>query len=181
MSIAAELQLNEPIIEALTYLLENNLPANVTALNETITDDAPLDLPAQFVPFLPIAQTLQGGLPCIGIGDISGEFINDLQTSLEAEHQLALMVVLQTSDHGILAKQLRRYRSLVAYTIQQDRLQGRGGVMYNHGESKVMYTEFTGYLPGRLLGDHDPDDPGGPPVSFRSWTTLLVKCRRTEV
>lgn len=172
-------RLNEPVITALVRLLENGLAAQVEAINTELTDPFLLDPPVAILDYMPFSVTLEQGMPVIGVQDLSSTFENDLVHSMEATHSVGVVTVIQTSDHQTLAWQLRRYNQAIARTIQADRMLGPAGILAS--EALVMYTRFAGVEPGPLLGDRDPDSPGEPPSSYRSWTWFLLDCRRQEL
>jgi hypothetical protein len=173
------LKLNEPVITALVKILEEGLPGTIESLNESLTDAFTLDEPVEILPYMPIGSTLTNGMPIVYIQDLPSRFSNDLQTSMEGTHGIAVATVLQTADHQTLAWQLRRYTQAIAYTIQKDRELGVLSLMRK--EAQVLYTEFAGTQPGPLLSDRNPDSAGEPPSSYLSWTGLLLECRRQEV
>ena len=171
--------LNEPVIKALAELLQANLGVECTAINNELADDYTLEQPVAILPYMPFALTLEQGMPLVAIQDLPSTFENDLQYSMESEHTLGIASILQTSDHATLAWQLRRYNQAIMQVIQTDRMQGTSSVMRTKGG--VTYVEFLSTEPGPMLGDRDPDADGIPPTSFRSWTWLIIKCRRLEI
>jgi hypothetical protein len=173
------LELNEPVIKTLLTVLESGLTGQVETLNSEATDSFEVDTPAQLLAYMPFAATLAGGLPAVGIQDLNTTFFNDLQHSMEAEHTIAVVTVIQTADHETLAWQLRRYNQAILRTIQADRQLGVLSVMRK--EALVEYVKFTGVQWGPLLADRNPDAEGEPPTSFRSWTGITLECRRQEV
>lgn len=174
------MELSESIIKQLMEVLEAGLPAEINRRNEAITDGLMLDLPAQILDYMPVPGTYGGGLPIVAIQDLPGTFENDLQHSEEASYELGIAAVLQTADHRTLAWQLRRYQAAIATVIQADRMLGTASLL-RKPPANVIYTAFAGTEPGPLIGNRDPDAPAEPPVSFRSWTWLVIRCRRQEI
>lgn len=177
------LQLAEPLVSAMVTLLEASLPGVIDSLNATVTDGFTVDKPAQYLPYMPFAGSLQGGLPIVAVQQLGGQFEDDLQYNTDAEHQYAVIPIIQNADHQTLAWQLNRTLEAIAYTIQQDRLVG-----VPQGSASVMKTEggawsvnFVRYEPGPLLGDIDPENPGSPPATYLSWVGLVLSSKRREV
>lgn len=175
----SRVELNEPIIKALVALLKENLGVQVAAINNEMSDDFLMDPPVDVLPYMPFALTLERGMPIVAVQDLPTTFDNDLQFSMESESTLGIAAILQTSDHSTLAWQLRRYVQAIVQVIQADRMLGVSSVL--RSQAQVIYTEFLSTEPGPMLGDRDPDADGVPPTSFRSWTWLLIKCRRQEI
>ncbi len=179
----SQLALNEPIILAAKELLKKELPATVTAFNKTVTDGYTVTAPAQYLSHFPQGPELEGGTPIIGVGDMPARFVDDLQFSMDAEHEWMVACVISEADYPTLVCQLRRLAQCVAYTIQQDRMLGTsagiGGIMRNEGG--VFSVNFLRTEPGPLLADIDPENPGLPPRGWISWTGLTFSSRRREV
>ncbi len=181
------LQLTEPIATAMTALLSSKMPAVVTAFNATLAggDAWPVDQPVQYLPYMPVPSLLQGGMPIIGFQRLGGTFTDDLQMNTDAEHEFAVMAVVQNADHESLVHQLERTLECVAYTIQQDRLAGTppGTASALKLQAGVWSINFERYEPGPLLGDIVIDDQGNiaPPRSFISYAGLVMRATRTEI
>ena len=175
----SRVELNEPIIKALVSLLNEKLGPQVTAINGELLDDFVLEPPVAVLPYMPFSLTLEQGMPIVAVQDLPTTFENDLQHSMESESMLGIASILQTSDHQTLAWQLRRYTQAVMQVIQNDRMADTSSVLRE--QAAVIYTEFVTTEPGPMLGDRDPDADGVPPTSFRSWTWLIIKCRRQEI
>jgi hypothetical protein len=174
-------ELNESVVTALVEVLEAGLPAAIDTINTAATNGIMLDKPAAVLDYMPIASDYGKGLPLVAIQDLPGSFENDLTHSMEATYGLGVASIIETSDHRTLAWQLRRYTRAVFNVIQADRLLGPAGSKMAKAPALVQYVRFMGTEPGPLLGDRNPDSPGEPPSSFRSWTWLLIECRRQEV
>jgi hypothetical protein len=179
----SDLQLQEPLIDAMVSLLSTSLNTAIDELNATYTDVYKVEHVTQFLPFVPVPSTLLGGLPAIGIQELETEFEDDTQFSLNADHHFAVVVVVQNVDHHALALQMRRSVQAVSYVVQADRLLGNaagsGGVMRNQGGALGM--RFIRTVPGPLLGDIDPNNAEAPPKSYLSWTGMEFATRRVEV
>src|SRR5207248_8400242 len=117
----------------------------------------------QFLPYVPVPSTLQGGLPCIGVQDLPSLFVDDLQFEVDVEHEYAVVAIVQQSDQLTLAWQLRRTMQAIANTIQADRMvmngTAPGGIMRSQGGAWAV--NFIRTEPGPLLGDFDPITPEG--------------------
>lgn len=176
------LNLVEPLVDAMVGLLESNLNGTIDTLNATLADDYTVPHAVQFLPFVPIPSTLQGGMPAIGVQELPSEFVDDLQFSVAAVHRYVVVATIQNADQMTLTLQLRRMIQAIAYTIQADRMleleDGTGGVMRAAGALSV---NFEGTEPGPLLGDIDPVNADMPPRTYLSWTALSMNSRRTEV
>lgn len=172
------MELSESVIAALMTVLEDGMTPAIEARNATITDGILLDTPAQILDYMPTTNDDAGGYPIVAIQDLPGNFENDLTHSFESTWGFGIASMIQTSDHRTLAWQLRRYTQVVASVIQADRMAEPS--VLKSPPANVMYTKFEGTEPGPLLGDRNPDSPGTPPSSFRSWTWLLISCRRQE-
>jgi hypothetical protein len=172
--------LNEPVITTLVKLLSESLGGVIAEINAATADDFIVEPPVKVIDYMPISLTLEQGMPLVAVQDLPITFENDLQHSMESEVNLGICSILQTADHRTLAWQLRRYNQAVMQAIQNDRQLNVEAIMRKPPAS-VIYTEFVGTEPGPMLGDRNPDDPGAPPTSFRSWTWLIIKCRRQEV
>ncbi len=176
----SQMQLDEPPILAMVNLLETSLPANVTALNATITDGYTIDTPAQYLPIIPFGPILGAGLPAIGVTGLGATFMDDLVFDVDARHELAVVVTVQNADYVTLTWQVRRLLQAIVYTIQQDRILGpAASVMCQQGGLYSVNLART--EPGPLLGDIDPLNDGAPPKSFISWTWLVFNGTRKEV
>lgn len=175
----------EPIIATMKGLLATNLPAVVTTANTNITDGFPIPAPVQYLDYFPFAAELQGGMPIVAVGEASGggDFMDDLQTSVDAEYQYVVAVIHQEADHQTLVKNLRRLMVCVAYTIQTDRLLGIHSVMRSTPTvpGGVWSVCFERMEPGPMLGDLDPENVNAPPRSWLSWTSLLLSSKHGEV
>lgn len=179
------LELNEPIVRAMITLLSSNLPAEIDSLNATVTDGYVMAHPALYLPYVPIPSSLSqsGGAPIIGIVDMPARFTDDLQFSMHALHEYAVLAMAQNSDHATLTWQLRRYTQAIANVIQADRLLGKsdgtGGIMRSVGGAWSV--NFIATVPGPLLGDVDPLNVETPPSSWISWTSLHLSSERQEI
>lgn len=176
----SRIELAEPAIKALVALLAEKLPETITELNTETSDDFELEPPTAVLDYMAFSLTLEQGMPLICIQDMPVAFLNDLEFSMESESIIAIAAVVQTGDHRTLAWQLRRYIQAIMQVIQNDRLLGGAGKLLAPG-SGIASVLFEGTEPGPLLGDRDPDADGVPPISFRSWTWLLIRVRRAEV
>lgn len=178
-----QLQLAEPLVSAMVTLLEANLNTAIDTLNASLTDNYHVDHVQQILPYVPVPSTLQGGLPCVGVQDLPGLFVDDLQFAVDMEHEYAVVAIVQQSDQLTLAWQLRRTMQAIANTIQADRLATNGtnpaGVMRTQGGAWAV--NFIRTEPGPLLGDFDPVSLEGPPRSYLSWVALVCSSKRTEV
>jgi hypothetical protein len=174
-------ELGEPIIKALVEIMGEHLPAKIKEINEAVTDGITLPEPAQVLDYMPIPATAAGGLPIVAIQDLPANFSNDLVHSEEATHAFGIAAILQTADHRSLAWQLRRYQQAIFRVIQDDRMALVTESKLRRPPANVMYTKFDATEPGPLLGERNPDSPAEPPSSFRSWTWVIVSCRRQEV
>lgn len=174
------LQLAEPIIAAMVKLLSTNMPAIVDELNATITDGFTVEQPVQYLPYVPVPSTLEGGMPIIGVRELGAIFVDDLQYNTDAVHRYAVMALCQNSDQQSLAWQLRRTAQAIMYTISLDRLLGPAAIMRQSGEYSV---NFESTEPGPLYGEPELTDDGiiRPPRSFMSYTAVVFNSRRTEV
>lgn len=174
------MELNESTIKQLAEVLENGLEQEINERNAELTDGFALDPPAQILDYMPVPATYGGGLPIVGVQDLPARFSNDLQHSMEGTYGLGLCALMQTPDHQTLAWQLRRYIQAIANVIQADRELGPLSLM-RKPPANVIYLEFAGTQPGPLLANTNPDNDGEAPVSFRSWSWLLLECRRQEI
>lgn len=178
-----QLQLAEPLIEAMVTLLKANLNTTIDALNTAYSDAFTLDHAAQILPYVPIPSTLQGGTPAVGCQELPAQFEDDLQFSMHALHRYAVVAIIENSDQQTLAVQLRRIMQAIAQTIQADRMLGTtggsGGIMRTQG--RAWSVEFEATVPGPLLGDLDPLNPDGPPRSYMSWCAIELSSRRGEI
>jgi hypothetical protein len=172
------LQLIEPLVDAMVTLLTQNLQATVDALNATITDGYTVPAVNQIVPYVPVPSTLLGGAPVVGVQEIGADFEDDLQYNTDATHQYAVVAVIQNADHIALMWQLRRMLQAIAATIQNDRL-ATSSIMKTQGGAWSV--NFVRTEPGPLLGDIDPVTPDQPPRSYLSWTGLILSSKRREV
>lgn len=180
-----QLQLAEPLVAAMVTLLKGALNNTIDELNATITDGytVPHVNPSQFLPYVPVPSTLQGGLPAIGVQELPADFQDDQQFSMNALHEYAVVAIVQHADHPTLTWQLRRMVQAIAATIQADRMQGTaggsGGIMRTQGGAWSV--NFLRTEPGPLLGDLDPTNPEAPPRSYLSWTGLVMSSERAEI
>ena len=178
-----ELQLQEPLADALVTLLEGSLNTEIEAINTHYSDQYVVAPVQEIVPFLPVPSTLMQGLPAVGFQELPTEFEDDTQFSLNALHKFAVIAVITNVDHPTLVMQLRRTQQAIANVIQADRLlgtaAGSGGVMRDQGGA--MSVNFDGTVPGPLLGDSDPNQAEQTPSSYLSWTSLVFTARRVEV
>lgn len=175
----ANLQLSEPIVKATVALLEANLPTVITELNETVTDGFTIDQPAQILDYVPIPSILQGGMPAIGVQRMPIAFQDDLIVNVDAEHQWAIVAILNHIDHRTLSWQLDRTAQAIANVVQNDRrLLPAGGIFQ---QAQLWNVRFLRTQPGPMLGDIDPTNPAQPPRTYISWTGILLSGRRTEV
>jgi hypothetical protein len=178
-----ELNLIEPLIDAMVSLLEQNLNGVIDELNQTVTDGYTIPHVVQFTPFVAPPSALQGGMPAVGLQELPGQFEDDLQYSMDATYEYAVVATIQNADHGTLTMQLRRIGQAIAETVQRDRMLGgtggSGGVMRSSGGAWSVNFERT--EPGPMLGDIDPSTPDAPPRSYLSWTALIFSSRRREV
>lgn len=182
-----QLQLTEPLVSTLVQLLQQNLNPVIDNFNATLDPTDPTQQPiphaVQFLNYVPVPSTLQGGIPVIGVQRLGGRFANDMQYNMDADHRYAVVAICQHVDHQTLVNQLERMLECVAYTIHQDRLAGTPlgteSVMKTQGGAWVV--DFEDYSPGPLLGDLDPDSPEAPPRSYLSWVALTLLSRRTEI
>jgi len=177
-------QLSEPIVNAMVTLLETELPGTIEQLNETIEDGYFVDPPVQYLPYMPFAATLEGGLPLVAVQRLGIDYTDpesaDLVSSVWAKHQYAVIPVVQNADHATLARQLERLMQAIVYTINQDRVKGQAGsVMTQQGGAWAV--RFLRIEPGPLLGDLDPMDPGQPPATYLSWLGLVLSSEREEI
>ena len=176
------LPLAEPLVQAMKKTLETRVPAAIEEINTGITDNVTIDPIAQYLPYMPFAQALQGGLPILAVQRLGGVFEDDLQTVTHANHEYAVIAVVENADHETLALQLERTLQAAANAIQKDR------VAELHGETSIMRTEggawsvnFQRVEPGPLLGDLDPEAPNTPPRSYLSWLGLVMSSKREEI
>jgi hypothetical protein len=170
------------LIKSLKELFEAHLPTIIDELNPTFTDGITIAHPAQIVPYIPILSILSGGMPIVGIGEMPANFDDDLQFSLVGHHKIAVMVVLQNSDHESLTEELRRYTQAIQLTIQQDRERPlHNETPYLSGKGGSWYTKFLATEPGPLLGEVSPLNEGEPPSSFTSWTGIALEMTREEI
>lgn len=172
------MELNVSTIRAIVQVLEESLPQEIKARNEA--GPVELDAPVQILDYMPIPATYGGGLPIVAVQDLPGRFENDLQHSMEGTYGLGIAALIQTADHQTLAWQLREYVAAIASVIQADRMKGTESVM-RKPPANVLYTRFADTEPGPLLGNRNPENSGAPPDSYRSWTWLVLECRRQEV
>ena len=170
------MQLGEPIVNAMVTLLAANLNTTIDALNATITDGYVVPHAAQVLNYIPVPSTLEGGMPAIGVQELPAEFVDDLQFSVAAEHEYAVVAIVQHADHRTLVVQLRRMLEAIAYTIQQDRL-AQPGIMRAAGAESVNLGRTE---PGPVLGDIDFNHPEVPPSSWMSWCALTMTSRRQQ-
>lgn len=179
------LQLAEPLVTAMVSLLTASLNTTIDALNASLVAGDPYPVPhvAQFLPFVPVPSSLQGGIPAVGVQELPAEFEDDLQFSMFGVHRYAVVGIVQHPDQQTLTMQLRRLMQAIAYTIQQDRglgtVGGSGGVMRTQGGA--MSVQFEATVPGPLLGDLDPTNPEAPPRVYLSWCGLELSSRRVEI
>ena len=177
------LNLAEPLVDAMVTLLEQNLNTVIAELNATITDGYKVPAAAQILPYVPVPSTLQGGMPAIGVQELPGEFQDDLQFSMHALYEYAVVAIIQNSDHQTLVMQLRRMAQAIAFTVQADRMQGTaagsGGIMRNQGGAWSV--QFLRTEPGPLLADLDPVNVESPPRAYLSWTALVFSSERGEI
>lgn len=177
----ASFNLTEPIVTAMVKLLSQNLNATITTLNETLTDSYTVPQVAQFLPFLPVPSTLEGGMPAVGVQELGAVFEDDQVSSTNAVHTYAVIAILNHVDQQTLAWQLRRMMEAIAYTIQADRLLagalGTGSIMETAGAFSV---NLIRYDPGPVLGEFDPLNTEGPPTSYLSWVSLVMQSMRNE-
>lgn len=177
------LELTDPLATALVTLLEAGLNATIDTLNAAVSDGFTIDHVAQVLDYVPTPSTLEGGLPAVGYQDLGGQFADDLQYSMDAEHRFAAVAIVQNADQRSLAWQLRRTLTAVARTIQADRTvgtpAGTGSIMKTKGGAWAV--NFLSYEPGPLL-DATPLAAGeAPPSAFMSYLSLVMSARRTEV
>lgn len=170
--------LNTTVLKALVEVLADGLPAAIDELNAE--SEVQLDQPVQVLPYMPVPASYGGGLPIVAVQDLPGAFSNDLQSSMEATYGFGIAALIQTADHATLAEQLRGYLRAIFSVIQADRELGVESVL-RKPPANVIYTKFAGTEPGPLLGNRNPENQGEPPDSFRSWTWLLIECRRQEI
>lgn len=177
------LQLAEPLIDAMVALLATNLNPTIDALNATITDGYTVPEVAQFLNYVPVPSTLQGGMPIVGVQELPSQFDDDLQFSMDGRHRYAVVATIQNSDQQTLVLQLRRMMQAIAYTVQQDRAQGTaggsGGIMRTQGGAWSV--QYIATVPGPLLGDLDPTDPEAPPRAYLSWAGIEFESMRREI
>ena len=171
------LQLTEPVVQAMIRVLEAGLPGEIETLNETVEDGFTLDPIAQYLPYMPFAAALMGGLPLVAVQRLGVEFQDELQSSSTGLHQYAVCVVVQNADHQALSLQLERMLQAVANVIHQDRIQP-AGIMRTAGAWDV---EMLRVEPGPLLGDFDPNAPSEVPHSYLSWAALVLSSKTEEV
>lgn len=176
----SRMQLEEPVIAATIAVLETNLPAVIDSLNATIADGYTVDHPAQYLPFAPIAQTLEAGTPALGVAELGMGFADDLVFDVDADHTIAVVIAIQNADYPTLAWQLRRSLQAIAITLQQDRVLGPGHSVLEQ-QGGLWGVRFVRTEPGPLLPEIDPTSPGLPPRGWISWTGLLFEGRRKEV
>lgn len=169
----------EPLLTAMQGLLKSNLPAVVALANTNITDGFLIDPPAQYLDYAAGAAELQGGMPIIVVSETpeSSVFRDDLQSTVDAEFDYAIGIIIQQADHETLVKQLRRLLVCVLYVIQQDRLANVDSVMRQAGAFSVNLQRVE---PGPLLAGSDLQAPAVPPNAWLSWTTLIVSSRVNE-
>jgi len=179
----ASFQLTEPLVNAMVALLSQNLNTTIDTLNAANADIYPVPHVVQFLPFVPIPSTLEAGMPAVGVQRLGAVFPEDLQFTTDAEHEYAVVAILQNADHLTLTWQLDRMMQAIGYTIQADRQagtsQGSGGIMRTQGGAWSVNLDRL--IPGPLLGDIDPTSLSGQPTNYVSWTALSMKSTRREV
>lgn len=184
-------QLSEPLVTAMVSLLSGNLNVTIDQLNATLDGTYPDNQPGgpfkvphvvQFLPYVPVPSTLEGGMPCVGVQELGGQFENDIEVSADAVHTYAVVAICQHVDHQTLAWQLRRIMQAIGFTIQADRLagtaSGTGGIM--RSQAGAFSVNLIRYEPGPLLADLDPTGADSPPRSYVSWVALEMQSMRAE-
>jgi len=175
--------LTEPLVTATVTLLSSNLNSTIDSLNATITDGYKVPHAVQFLSFVPVPSTLEGGMPAVGVQRLPAQFEDDLRVSMHARHHWAIVAILQHTDQRTLSWQLERMAQAVANTIQADRVAGTppGTASVLKTQGGAWATDFEGTEPGPLLGDLDVTDPEAPPRSYLSWTAILLSAKKVEV
>ena len=178
-----KLEGNVPIIRALVELFGDPLEDIIDELNEA-DKTYEIPQPVQVVPYIPMLSILSGGMPIIGIGDMPSTYEDDLQFSMFGKHKVAVMMIMNHSDHLTLTEYLRKYQHAVQLTIQQDRekpLHGEEPLLSGPKHGGILYTRFVATEPGPLLGEVNPQSADTPPTTYISWTGLALELTRTEI
>ena len=177
------LNLAEPLVTATVTLLKNNLNGQIDTVNASVTDGYTVPHAVQFLPFVPVPSTLEGGMPAIGIQRLPARFEDDLRVAgMHSVQQWAIVAILQHTDQLTLSWQLDRMMQAIANTIQADRVAGTPpGTASTLKIAGAWAVDFINTEPGPLLGDLDPTDPEAPPRSYLSWTALVLEAKKVEL
>lgn len=187
MGVTHELELIEPVIDALLEVFRQNQEEVIEKLNEEYDDGIELTpIPeAQYYDYRPTEATWEKGLPCVGVAELPSRFEDDNVSMLIGVHTLCVWVVVNNADHGTLAKLLRRYTRMLALCIQKDRAfqsgPGKNIQIMSRETQAVWGTKFEGIVPGDMLEERPPDSPSEPPTSYLSWRGIIIALKREEI
>ncbi len=162
--------LNELPVRALKQRLEASLPAEIAAINATVTDGFVIAEPKQVLDYIPYPQVLTD-YPTIGIGDGGSTFEDDEGFSATGRHELLIVCYLQHSDQRALAWQLRRYLQAIT------RVALAGRTLSDTLSGAAWGTGLVRISPGPTLGDsEDPELVR----TWMSWAGVLIWAKRDE-
>src|SRR4051794_10224449 len=106
------IELTEPLILALKLRLEDDLRAEVDAVNAQVTDGFTIGGDAEILDFIPPPSDLLSP-PVIGIGEGPGRFEDDIGGSATGKYELLVVIYDQAADQAALTWQLRRWAKAI--------------------------------------------------------------------
>lgn len=169
-----DFELNAPIVRALIYRLQQELPAEIAARKAAapageVVDQRVFDPPAQYLPFAPPAEFLTV-FPTIGILDADSLIVDDTGSSATGMHDLGVIVYLATPEHQSLAWGLRHYLGAISQVVMRSRV-----LLDQGGNTASWGVTATRIVPGDTLQDENDAR------TFMSWAVFIARFRREEV
>lgn len=163
------MKLMESVVNGLTTTLQNNVAANLAAIEVATADDITLDPPRLFLDY----KALPGEFsewPCVCVVASTTTPLVDNGNWMELYHNVAIITYLQEADPRALALKLLRYQRAVIEVLAKNRT----GVLDEDGQSAWAGINFTGTDPGRRFNVE------GSEGVFGDWTIVYARALKGE-
>jgi len=161
----------EPAVNALRQRIEDDLPANIAAINATVTDGTLIEDPVVVTDYVqPPGELVQ--FPSIGIEHGPGRWEDDTGYGATGVYDLIVVAFVQNADQQSLARYVRRYHLALTRTIfSTSRNLGSGdGIPWS--------AQVNGFDFGPALTVKEVHDT--PPHTYMTWVAIAVRVKLDE-
>lgn len=161
-------RLIEAVIEGFVSVVENQMPALLTAMNSAFNDGIVLDAPEAVYDHKPAVPEMVFPNVCVLPGQSQSNA--DAGGWMDAQHDLAVCVFVQEQETRALSLKLLRYQRAVIELVQANRT----GVLDRDGNQAWTGLNFVQTVPGNRFR-HDSN-----PKAYVDYTTVMLRALRQE-